>query len=323
MDVISKEVLSSLKIGSSLSGILLMSNYETKQTKGGKPYFTGEITNKISVSFKCWDSSDAFKQLKAYNFVGKVVAITASIQDYSGQPSVVLTGITAVEGYTPDQFVIDRYPVEQYWEMFKTTLYGALSDKGKQVADMFFTPEVIERFKIEYAASYWHDNCKGGLLAHSYRMLCLSIWVSQAYPETLKNIDIENGELIDSADRRDLLFLGVAMHDIGKIDELELGVYTTNSFVTHRFFGAEKVTENKAKLVELYGDSWYYALISVMLQHHGEFDDECRTVSAYIVHLLDMLDCSLTGLKQRIESERIVSQNSITVKADDFRLTVI
>ena len=145
-----------------------------------------------------------------------------------------------------------------------------------------------------------HDNCKGGLLAHTVKMVDFLPIVLDNYPVLFSDKD-DSGQLKESPDKRDLLVIGCILHDIGKTREMDYGVYQKGSFVSHRFFGAEMVEEHKDYIVGQYGEEWFYHLIAILLQHHDQFGDPCRDVYALIVHKIDDIESSLTNLSQEIE----------------------
>ena len=177
-----------------------------------------------------------------------------------------------------------------------------LSEKGRETLDrlLYQNEALVSRLKEEFAAMSHHDNCKGGLLAHTVKMVDFLPIVLDNYPVLFSDKD-DSGQLKESPDKRDLLVIGCILHDIGKTREMDYGVYQKGSFVSHRFFGAEMVEEHKDYIVGQYGEEWFYHLIAILLQHHDQFGDPCRDVYALIVHKIDDIESSLTNLSQEIE----------------------
>ena len=81
---------------------------------------------------------------------------------------------------------------------------------------------------------------------------------------------------------------------------MKLGVYQPCSKVTHRYLGIEMI--NKTHFVEAYGEDRWLDLVSIFLQHHGEYEDKCRTALAYIVHKVDCFDADMSFLSQSKEN---------------------
>ena len=52
------------------------------------------------------------------------------------------------------------------------------------------------------------------------------------------------------------------------------------------------------------GDRFFYDLISIISSHHGEFGEPPRTVAAYVVHKLDIVDSVFTSLNEALEDAK-------------------
>lgn len=321
MEVIAKSTLETAVAGTALNGICLIKGYSKKQTKTNKDYLDGQIQSGVVMGFKAWSGSSALTKMITEDYTNVPCFISGTIEEYQGTRSITIKDVTAVEGYTPDMFLESKYNKDSYVTAFKNMLNGALSDKGKEVYNLLFNDEILSRFSEEFAAMKYHDNCKSGLLAHTYKMLCLTGWVVQTYPNLFSEYDAEKKGLVASKDKVDLVYLGVALHDLGKITEMNYGVYQPNSFVGHTFFGAERVVQFKDKIVELYGETWYYELISVLLQHHGEFETPYKTVMAFVVHNIDKIESAFTGVAQKLETDVVIDSTGTKVFWDGSSLT--
>ena len=136
----------------------------------------------------------------------------------------------------------------------------------------------------EFAAVWHHDNCKAGLLAHTTKVVRMASLI-RMYPEITKKIS------------PDVLFIGCALHDIGKVYEYGLGAVTDEGKVlSHHTFGVLFCASHKKDIVEALGRDGYRLLLSIIEQHHGEYGERPRTVAAYVVHRLDMLESVLTSV---------------------------
>lgn len=316
LTMITQEMLKNLKPKQYISGVLLVKNYDIQLTKQGKEYIVGNLQSGVSISFKAWGNSSAFTSMKNNDFSNCPAYITGSVDDYGGVSSIILDSVQAVEGFTPDQFFSIKYNMDAYWDALKKRISSSCSEKAYAIADkiLFSNEEVAKRFKEEFAASSHHDNCKSGLLAHTYKVLSIVANIVEMCP----SITVRNGER--DTDLVDLLYIGSLLHDIGKIKEMNFGVYQPTSFATHRFFGVEYIDSAKEDIITSYGEDWYYQLVSIILQHHGEYGEPCKTVASYIVHKADEMDASVTLLAQKIEAVDNVAGTSI--RLDSNYLTV-
>lgn len=286
--------------GDAVSGIILLKDVVRATTKNGKPFFHGSVCSGTDVSFKAWDNSEAFKMLEREDLAGKVVYISGNWSEYMGVFSIILdTVMTNAElvAIDPMNFIESKYNIDAYWSGLQNIMKSTLTEKGMLLANKFLfeNEEVANAFKVEFAAKSHHDNCKAGLLAHTYKVCYLMQVTLNLYKD-----------IVD----KDLVMIGVLLHDIGKIKEMHMGVYQPCSKVTHRFLGIEML--DKDLIVENYGEDWYYELVSIMLQHHGEWGDPCKTVSARLVNLVDEFEAKAMLIKQAVD----ISDNCGTINID-------
>ena len=315
MEIIKKEQLEHGTEGTALSGIILIKNYNISLTKTGKEYINGTLQSGKEINFKVWGNASAFNELKNNEYTNVPSYINGKYNLYNGELSIIVETCQAVEGYEPADFLPVVYNIDAYWNALKTLYESRVSDKAKALANKYlFDNNVSELFKSEFAAASNHDNCKGGLLAHTYKMLTAVNLIFTNYPKLFFN----EGVAVDQ-DFVDLIFFGAMMHDIGKVREMHYGVYTPEAIVTHRYLGIEHF--DRADIIANYSEIWYYNLVSIMLQHHGEFDDECRTLAAWIVHKADMLDSEMTLMQQNIDNA-FGKDNTKRVKYNGKYLTV-
>lgn len=293
--------------GTTVSGVILVSDYSIQLTKNGKEYVSGNLQSGIKVSFKSWGNSSAFSKLKSEEYTSTPALIRGSVDNFNGIGSITVEDVTAVSDFTADQFLEQRYNVDVYFDATLKLLEANVSEKAMSIVNNVFTDELKSLFKNEFAATSHHDNCKGGLLAHTYKCLSLLNWTLITY-KSLYSLPTENGLEI-SQDRKDLLFLGTFFHDIGKVKEMNLGVYQNCSKVTHRFLGIEYLSSIKDLIVNSFSEEWYYDLVSILLQHHGEYGDPCKTLVSFIVSKVDLYESQMTFIQQ-ILSEKLVEGSS-------------
>lgn len=316
MEMITKEQLQQMTAGQQISGIILVKDYTIQLTKTGKEYIVGNLQSGIDVPFKAWGNSSAFPKFKGEAYENVPSYIVGNVDGYGGTNSIIIESIQAVEGYTPDQFFPIRYDIDAYWDALKGQIAKRVSDKGQVICNniLFDNEDLSKRFKNEFAAMSHHDNCKGGLLAHTYKVLNNIANIVTMY----QGITVRDGNV--SQDFIDLLYIGALLHDVGKTVEMNFGVYQPKSIVTHNYLGLEFITPYKELIEQTYDELWYYNLVSILLQHHGDFEAPCRTVAAFIVHKADEFDSTLTLLSQSMES--VDNATGSKVKFDGKYLTI-
>lgn len=292
-----------------ISGYVLVGTYSEQPTKTGKSYMNGTLNCLGEVQFKAWQGN-CFDKLKEIDYTGKICNINAEVNEWGGTKSLVLNSISIVpeetlkaEGISESDFLSTKYDIESTWKTYINTVKKHVSEDAFKVFELLLE-DVQDRFKSEFAASFHHDNCKGGLLAHSLKVTKISSVVSM-YPAILKRVS------------SDLLYVGSALHDLGKIIEYNNGVVSSMGRVlSHNTLGVLMLGEHKEDIISLKGEDFYYQLISIIAQHHGEYGEPPRTVVAWVIHQCDLLDSSLTSLNTLLEE----SDDAQQVIFDSYKL---
>ena len=309
--------LTAVKDGTNISdAIVYISGYEKKLKKDGKSYYiAGNFMNKESaISFKVWDAPivDVMGQT---NLAGCVVKISGAASSYMNAIDIKITSIAlADEKEYPKSLFLKTAPVDKLFKEFGDFIVSVLSSIGVNIVQGIFKSEnLFDRFKQEFAGSKMHDAQVGGLLNHTLKMLRIAKVVCQNEPR------------IDSIPHfKDMLYMGIIFHDIGKVYEMDLGVYTDVSFVTHRTLGMEILVKYKAPIIQYFDEHFYYTMLSVLQGHHGkEWGDAPTSVAAFLVHLIDMVDSQTTGIFDKIERNEVNQRaGNNTVYVDGSYLTV-
>ena len=282
--------------GESVSGVVYVKTKDIKLTKNKSKYCQGMLVDgKDMVSFKVWsDYLDKFCEITDNN---PIVTIRGKVNVYNGTVSIVITDANNFnEGFKASDFVIghDRNLIEKEFYEINNRL---LSTNGLAILNKIIDGEIKERFFLEYAGMMMHDACPSGVANHTLKMLKLA--------ETLINNDTRITE-----EMKELIVLGINLHDVGKVREMLDGAYQKNSFVSHREFGVEFLKENKDFIVSVYNEDFYYRLVSIIRGHHDVYEEPAKTIYAYIVHLIDMVDSQMTHFLDVIEADGLTEESS-------------
>lgn len=265
-------------------GYCLVKSVDKKINVKGVPYLdmmlcdrTGEINGKI------WDYKE---EIHGVYTAGDLVKIRGNITQYNGADQLRIDKIRHVtdgDGVDMSEFV----PSAEYSgramldEIYK--IIEQISDDEIKKLTYALVKENEEKMLFWPAAFKLHHAIRGGLLYHTLSIIRLAQSLCSIYPSVDK----------------DLLFCGIILHDICKIDEFELssaGMVTKYSvkgeLLGHLVMGAMKVAQ-KAK--ELGIDEEKATLIEHMIiSHHGdpEFGAAVRPMflEAEILSHLDTLD---------------------------------
>lgn len=279
-----------------VKGISILSSYSSQTAKNGKEYYNGTLKAQGNLEFKVWGGS-LFDQLKAEDYTGVPVYLEAEVNVWNDTKSLILKKVVAVD---TDDLGIDitpldptKYDIAANEKEFYSLLKEELSPNGFELFKKIYN-RIRKEFRSEYAAVKIHDAYRGGLLAHTLKMLKVLRFIWNTYPNIRENMN------------KDLVFIGLAVHDMGKIMEYNNGTRTEIAFATHNFLGQEILFEFKKDIVEgfeapvkgsdepivvePFGSDFYYRLQAIIQQHHGEFGEPCHTIESYLVHLVDMFE---------------------------------
>lgn len=279
-----------------VKGISILSTYSPQTAKNGKEYYNGTLKAQGNLEFKVWGGS-LFDQLKAEDYTGVPVYVEAEVNVWNDTKSLILKKVYAVDiadlGIDITPLDPTKYDIAANEKEFYSLLKEELSPNGFELFKKIYN-RIRKEFRSEYAAVKIHDAYRGGLLAHTLKMLKILRFIWETYPNIRENMN------------KDLVFIGLAVHDMGKILEYNNGTRTDIAFATHNFLGQEILFEFKGDIVEgfeapvkgsdepivvePFGTDFYYRLQAIIQQHHGEFGEPCHTVEAYLVHLVDMFE---------------------------------
>lgn len=279
-----------------VKGISILSSYSSQTAKNGKEYYNGTLKAQGNLEFKVWGGS-LFDQLKAEDYVGVPVYLEAEVNVWNDTKSLILKKVVAVDtddlGIDITPLDLTKYDIAANEKEFYSLLKDELSPNGFELFKKIYN-RIRKEFRSEYAAVKIHDAYRGGLLAHTLKMLKVLRFIWNNYPNIRENMN------------KDLVFIGLAVHDMGKIMEYNNGNRTEIAFATHNFLGQEILFEFKKDIVEgfeapvkgsdepivvePFGSDFYYRLQAIIQQHHGEFGEPCHTIESYLVHLVDMFE---------------------------------
>lgn len=302
--MLTKKDLDKMVDGQSFETIAVVKSYDIKVAKNGKKYLDGLLEAKGTIPFKVWAGS-LFDDMSACDYGDTKCNVRGKVNEYNGAKSLVLSDVKALGeqgAYDPEDFFETKYNISAYWDGLCNLVAKHTSEKGYKIFEKVLSG-INDRFKVEFAARGHHDAVMGGLLAHTYKVTNIMARVLKLYPT------------LDSKMDKDLLIVGSALHDIGKVYEYTNGSIIGNGLlVSHHTFGVEIITVMKDEIIELKSEEFYYRLLAIIEQHHGEFEETPRTIEAYLVHLADLIESKYEAISESLENGDEV------VNIDGFKL---
>lgn len=267
--------------GDFAQGFALVVRKEVRQDRKGREYVDLEMADASgSLTAKIWPDSPAIRQ----SFDEKeFVAFKGTVREYRDQLQLNLdhcrrvTDTDRADGFD-EALLIPSAPegVEPLWQRL-----GAIFPLRIERPELqLLCEEILRRhgaqLKEHPAAKAIHHAYRGGLLEHVVHMSELAITVCEHY----KEVD------------RDLVLLGVLLHDLGKLREL--GAMPANEYtlegklVGHITIGHHMLKEACDALEDTVPERLRLHLEHLVLSHHGnrEYGSPVvpSTVEAFVLH---------------------------------------
>lgn len=288
-------LIKDLKVGEEVTAFYLVKAKNVKTSSANKPYIDFTLQD-ISgeVNAKLWDVKGDVETI--YN-PGEVVKVQASVTQWQ---STVQLKIIKIRGTLEEDEVdysqfIPTAPIEAQI-MYNEIVSFINKMESEEVKKLVLT--IIESFetKLMYypAAKSNHHAIKGGLLYHILRMLRSGDALCDIYGNV----------------NRDLVFAGIILHDIEKINEMnatEVGVVDDYSMegqlLGHIIMGIKRI-DRVAE--ELGVDKELSLLIQHMiLSHHyePEFGSPKKPLipEGELLHYLDMVDARMYDMNKALK----------------------
>lgn len=276
--------INQLQIGDKKAGVYLVKNHAIKQTNKGNNYLDIVVVDKTGeISGKWWN----IQNLNCDKIVDSdFIILKYLVEEYNGNKQLRIEDVKLVNAET-DFDPADIIPMSPedpkllYQEIYDTASNFTNTELKK------LTLNILEERKPELlkmpAAKSVHHAVIGGLLLHTAGMLRSAKALSNVY----KTFNEE------------LLFCGVILHDICKLDEFfagPLGIVTDytaqGKLLGHLHMGAAYI-ESKCKELEI-SNEITMVLSHMILSHHGEpeFGSAVRPmfIEASLLHMLDLID---------------------------------
>ncbi len=159
--------------------------------------------------------------------------------------------------------------------------------------------DLIAKLRIAPAGIKAHHAYEGGLLKHIVDLLKIAEAIAPCYPQ------------LD----RDLLVVGVFLHDIGKLDELsyasEMAYTNPGQMLGHLVQGAVDLARRADALrgsgVDV-SEEVVLRLQHMIVSHHGQLDHGSpkvpMTIEAIVLAYIDDLDAKVNAATELVESDR-------------------
>jgi 3'-5' exoribonuclease len=243
---------------------------------------------------------DDVARLEAEFEAGEFVKVKARASLYKDQLQLIVENIRRVhpeqdrkEGFSEEKLVLaSARPIDEMWAELQGRLAGVADPFVKALLERIVSAHEA-RLRVWPAAQTLHHAYRGGFLEHVLQMAAVGGMLAKAY----------------GADA-DLVFAGVVLHDIGKLQELDYDLSTRYSrdgrLIGHIVLGAAIVRE-AAQAIEGFPPGLLTQIEHLVLSHHGHLEYGSpvvpMTVEAFILSFADDLDARINMVRQAIRDD--------------------
>jgi 3'-5' exoribonuclease len=279
----------------------LATHKQLRPNRNGQLYLQVELADKSgTITGRLWNASD--EDFAAFED-GDYVRVEGHTQLYSGSLQVIITAIGRADPRTIDEsefLVLSKNDLVRLEAELATILGSIRSAPLKALADEILADApLVAALRRTPAGVKHHHAYAGGLLDHVVNLLRLADRVAPLYPE------------LD----RDLLLVGVLVHDIGKVRELEslqgFSYTDEGQLLGHVLLGLEmidaKIRAIEARTGRPFDPEAAVRVKHMIASHHGQYEFGApklpMTLEAVALHHLDHLDAKMAGTIQLLRNE--------------------
>lgn len=274
-----------------IEGVFSIANAQLGMTKTNKPFLKCLIGDKSGqLAARMWSIDPVyFRSLPTDGFV----YVEAETQPYQGEIQLILHVIERHEPSADELRELIPCSKHDPEDMFKklTGILGTLSHPAaRALAETYLADEhLMGAFMRAPAAKSMHHAYLGGLLEHTLSLMSVAAAICPLYPKV----------------NRDVVLLGLFLHDLGKTRELVYDRTFTYSdrgeLIGHIVDGAIMLHDKAQQVMRQTGQrlppNFVLVLQHIILSHHGvpEFGAARipATPEALLVSMLDNLDAKM------------------------------
>jgi 3'-5' exoribonuclease len=296
-----RQFISQLGDRDEVNEVYLASEKQLRPNRNGDLYLQVRLSDKTGlVNAMMWNATDGIYS----GFEnGDYVDVHGKSQVYNGNMQVILTQIERAKQGSVDESAFSHIGPESIEVMARRLaeiLRGLEDVHLRNLAECFLMDESFQnKFNAAPAGIKNHHAYAGGLLQHVVGLLELALSVVPHYPML----------------RKDLLLMGVFLHDIGKIDELTydraLGYSDEGQLVGHLVQGVsildDKIREAEELANEKFPPDVAMQLRHMIVSHHGKLEFGSAkvpmTLEAVALHYLDDMDAKLFTFEQLMRED--------------------
>ncbi|MFA6636870.1 MAG: HD domain-containing protein [Candidatus Omnitrophota bacterium] len=309
-----KKFISEFKTNDKIDSFFQLRKKNLKLTKKDTPYLELTLADKTgTIEGRVWIGAE---DMNSSADTGDIVRVKGTVDKFREENQIKIDLMKKAEEGDFDRSDMVRVAenISEVKEKIKIYLEQIEDPWIKKLAGIFWgDAKLVEKFSHGVGGKSWHNAYVGGLMEHTYEVMCIVDKMCGLYPE---------------ADRS-LAVFGAFIHDIGKVFELDADKmeYTVlGGLIGHIGIGHKMLVE-KISEIENFPPDISMKLEHIILSHHGEYEQQSpvlpKTLEATIVYQVDELVSQANAVKEIIASQSCegrVWSNFVVIKNRKYYL---
>jgi 3'-5' exoribonuclease len=297
----SRRYVNTLADGDTIEEVFLLTDKQLRANRNAELYLLAQLRDRTGqISGLMWNVSE--REL-GHVSPGNYVRVRGKVQSYQGNLQMILSHVTreGEAGIEPSEFIPGANVETDTLLRRLREIMSTIADRPlRTLANCFLDdPAIMDGFARCPAGIKLHHAYHGGLLQHVVNLLETAHRIVDLYP----------------AVSRDLLLVGIVLHDLGKIRELTYDtsfLYTDEGqLIGHIVIGIEMLDEKARVASEILGqpipEESLLRLKHMILSHHGTYEFGSprlpMTPEAIFLHHLDNLDAKVNEFQSLMQSD--------------------
>lgn len=290
--------------GEAIDEVYLVNDKQLRANRNGNLYLQLDLADRSgTINARQWNAGEAV--FKSFD-VGDFLQIRGKAQLFQGSMQIILNHVERVQ---PEKVGLDLgdflphtpHDIDDLLKRLRGVLLKLTNPHLRALVECFLMDaDFLRDFCRAPAGIKNHHAYLGGLLEHIVTLLDAAERLLPLYP----NLD------------RDLLLIGIFLHDIGKVRELtygrSFGYSDEGQLIGHLVIGVEMLGEKAARVPDLTGEPFPQELLlrlkHMIVAHHGTYEFGSpklpMTPEAVALHYLDNFDAKVHSTTRDIREDR-------------------
>jgi 3'-5' exoribonuclease len=290
--------------GETIDEVFLVTDKQLRANRNGNLYLQVDLADRSgTINARQWNAGEPV--FKSFD-VGDFLQVRGKAQLFQGSMQIILNHVERVQ---PEKVGLDlgdflphtAQDIDELLKRLRGVLLKLTNPHLRALVECFLMDgDFMGDFCRAPAGIKNHHAYLGGLLEHVVTMLDAAERLLPLYP----HLD------------RDLLLMGVLLHDIGKVRELtygrSFGYSDEGQLIGHLVIGVEMLNEKAARVPDLTGEPFPTELLlrlkHMIVSHHGTYEFGSpklpMTPEAIALHYLDNFDAKVHSFTRDIREDK-------------------